>query len=393
MSKKLLCLFTALLLVIIGSASAEEGPLPVTGGEMAELLSSIRESVLRAEPVNDPSAEEARSEDGTRFQYENFSLYVSGSEMTEETPVNVIQFADSEGEVLRSTGIDTQWLDLLAAYPLDNPELRGTREAAVLYLRKTEDGGFVYGRILRDGQRIQTAEYGELIPEGGSFRAVSVTYSLQDGLVTSIRADGADREAAVLTDADRAAEMYAEMEALLNTEEYRAVPVSRNGAELTVFGPEDLDFSGIRFLSLTPGTLPGEPETELMDNEDGTWLLRCDGDGYEAVFLCEKDGANPQIVSFSILDETLEGPRCVRLGDLFSDDYCRFRSENNEMAEDSITELLYGEEGTAPWGQAVYDYADDEVCLRYVAETGGAPVELLLKYVQNRLAEIILRTL
>ncbi len=392
MNKKLLCLAAALILALGAGAQAENAPQPVTGSEMADFLSSVQESVRGAETVNDPSAEEALSEDGTRFQYENVTLYRSGENPAENAPVSVIQFSDSEGEVLRTTGIDTQWLDLLAAYPLDNAELRGTRDAAVLYLRKTEKDGYVFGRVLRDGQRILTAEYGEMIPEGDRFRAVNVTYSLQDGLVTSIRVEGANPESPVLTDAGRAAEIYAEMEALLATDEYRAVRTSRNGVELEAFGPEDLAFSGIRYTALTPDTLPGEPENELIDNEDGSWLLRCDGDGYEAVFLCGAEGANPRIVSYSILDGETEGPRCVRLGDLFSDDYSRFRSENNDIT-DEMTELLYGQEGAAPWGQAVYDYANDEVSLRYITEADGAEVELLLKYSQNRLAEIILRTL
>ena len=392
MSKKLLCLAMALLLALCGTAFAEDEPQPATGKEMADLLSSVLETAVSARPVNDPTADDARSEDGTRFQFENVSLYASGTEITPETPVNVIQFSDSEGDVLRSTGIDTQWIDLLAAYPLDNPELHGTREQAVLYLRKTENGGFTFGRVLRDGQRIHTAEYGEVIPEGDLYRTASVTYSLLDGLVTSIRVDGINPETAPTADAAHTEETYAELEALLNTDEYRAVKTSRVGTDLAAFGPEDLEWNGLRFTALTPETLPGAPETELIDNEDGTWLLRCDGDGYEAVFLCGEGGSDPRIVSYSILDEDAEGPRCVRLGDLFSDDYCRFRSEGGEPDE-NMAELLYGQEGTAPWGQAVYDYAGDEVSLRYVTEADELEVELLLKYVQNRLAEIIIHTL
>ena len=84
-----------------------------------------------------------------------------------------------------------------------------------------------------------------------------------------------------------------------------------------------------------------------MDNEDGTWLMRCDGDGYEAVFLCDEHGENAQILSFSIRDEEMEGPRGVRLGDLFNEDFSRFRNGENEMSE-NLTELLYGGEDAVP---------------------------------------------
>ena len=58
-----------------------------------------------------------------------------------------------------------------------------------------------------------------------------------------------------------------------------------------------------------------------------------------------------------------------------------------------MTELLYGAEGSAEWGLASFDYADGEAFLRYVTEADGLRVELLLKYEQNTLKEIILHTL
>lgn len=391
MRNKILCLILILSLILAGNAAADSAG-PVTAAELNTLLTNVRESVLAASPLNDPASEDALSEDGVRFQYENVILYLPQAEITAESPVNCLLFSDSEGDVFRSTGVDTQWVDLLSAFPLDNPDLRGTREQAVLYLRGTDGDGWVFGRILRDGQRITAAEYGEVLPESEGFRIVSVTYSLLDGLVTSLRVDGLNPGAASTADAAQVRDMRAELEELLNTDEYRAVPTSRTGTDLTPFGPEDLTFSGIRFTALTPETLPGEPDTEMMDDGDGSWLMRCDGDGYEAVFRCDENGSNPKILSLTILDENFEGPRCVRLGDLFSDDYSRFRSEGNVMTED-LSELLYGEEGTAPWGRADYDYASGETGLRYVTEADGTEVELLLRYELNRLTEIILRTL
>ena len=97
------------------------------------------------------------------------------------------------------------------------------------------------------------------------------------------------------------------------------------------------------------------------------------------------------ILSFTILDDAFEGPRAVRIGDLFSDDFNRFRNGENEMTE-AMTELLYGTEGTAPYGTASYDPAD--MNLRYVAGTpDGTQVELFLKYENGILSEIILHTL
>ena len=212
---------------------------------------------------------------------------------------------------------------------------------------------------------------------------------MQNGLVNSIRVEGLNI-ARDLMDAASMQEMYDELISLADKKDYSAVKSSLIGEALTPFDENDLVFDGFSYTALQPDTLPGSPETELLDNEDGTWLLRCDGDGYEAVFLCDANGENASIMSFSILDEEMEGPRCVRIGDQFNEDFNRFRNGENEMAED-MTELLYGTEGTAPYGIASYD--PSEMNLRYVTETAdGLQVELLLKYEYNILTEIIIHT-
>ncbi len=389
MIKKILCLLTAALLCLVLPAAAEETAEVVTAAELDALLESVRAQALTEELLNDPAGEDADSEDGTLFLYESAGIYAEGTKLTADTPVNTLVFDATEGPVFRETGIDSYLEDVLAAFPLDNTELTGTREEAILYLRETE-AGFAYGRLLRDGQWVNTVEYGEVVTDGEMSCRTAITYSLANGMVTVIRISGLNPAGAELMDASRGEEFYNELIELAGQEEYKAVRTSRNGLELTPLGAEDLTVGGLPYVSLKPGDLPGTPETEIMDNEDGTWLLRCDGDGYEAVFRCGEHGENAEILSFSILDDGMEGPRCVRVGDVFSDDFSRFRNGENEMGED-LYELLYGTEGTAPYGVAFYDFS--AMTLRYVTDTPeGLQVELLLKYENYFLTEIIVHT-
>lgn len=388
MMKKILCLLAALAVCAVFPAAAEEAQ-PVTAAELDAHLESVRAQALTSELLNDPSAEDARSEDGTLFRYDFVRLYADAAALAEDTVLNTAVYEDSEGPVFRSLGIDSLAEDVLSAFPSGNADLSGTREEALLYLRDTDTGGFVYGRILRDGQRLIAAEYGEVLPTGEGFRRAAVTFTLLEGLVTSIRMDGPGTG---LLDAAQAAELRAELTGLAGQDEYRAVRTSRNGTDLEPFTEEDLAFSGFSYPALQPSALPGDPERELMDNEDGTWLLRCEGPGYEAVFSCDEHGENANILSFSILDDETEGPRSVRLGDRFHEDFTRFRSEDNGMTED-MTELLYGEEGGASWGFASYDPSGGETSLRYVTTTqSGLKVELILRYVENYLTEILIQT-
>lgn len=391
MMKKMLCLLAAVLLSFAANASSEETVKPVTAAELRAFLDSVMAQVLTEAPLNDPAGENAESEDGAFFQYETAGVYADSTELTADTPVNALVFADSEGPVFRGTGIDTMTDDLLAAFPLDNAELAGTREETVLYLRETDGDGFAYGRVLRDGQRIAAVEYGEVVPDGDLYQRSAVTYSLVNGLVSAIRFDGLNPAGSGRMDGAEAEELRTELIRLAGQEEYRAVRTSRNGLELTPLGADELMIAGLSYLSLQPATLPGTPETEIIDNEDGTWLLRCDGDGYEAVYQCGEHGEDAVILSFTILDDAFEGPRGVRIGDLFSEDFNRFRNGENEMTEE-MTELLYGTEGTAPYGMACYDPAD--MNLRYVTGTpDGRLVELFLRYENNGLSEIIIHTL
>jgi len=390
MLKRILCILAALALLAALPASAEEKARPVTAEELDALLGTVRALAVPSALLNDPLAEEARQEDGTFFQYVIAWIYAEGTELTEKTPVNTLVFRDSEGAVFRGTGIDTRLADLLAAFPLENPELAGTREEALLYLRQTAGDGFEYGRLLRSGQQVTAVEYGEVLPAGDQFRRAAVTYSLLNGMVVSIRVDGLNPATAML-DASHALEMLSDLQGLATRQEYRAVKTSVNGLELTAFGEEDLLFDGFSYTELQPDSLPGVPEKELMDNGDGTWLMRCDEESWEAVFTCDEQGGNARILSLTLLDDTVEGPRGVMLGDLFSEDFCRFRSGENEMAED-MTEVLYGTENIAPWGFATYD--PEDMTLRYVTDTAaGIEVELLLRYENNLLAEIILLTM
>ena len=391
MMKKILCIVLLLAMCAVLPASAETAK-PVTATELDELLAGVRTAALAAELLNDPENEEAQNEDGTLFHYEVAKIYAAAETFAADTPVNALVISGSEDPVFRGLGIDSLEREVLAAFPNENPELTGTREEAILFLTVAE-GGFTYGRIRRDGQRVTAAEYGEVLPAGEQFRWAAVTFYLQDGLVTSIRADGLNPGEGLM-DASYANEFLKELEALSAQEEYRAVKTSVNGLDLEPFGEEDLIFSGIFYPALQPNSLPDVTEKELFDNGDNTWFLHVYGAGYEAVFTCDENGDNAQIYSFTITnDGSIEGPRSVRLGDSFSEDFCRFRNGENEM-EENQTELLYGTEGIAPWGFASYGESSEEMVLHYVtAVEDGTEVMLILRFKDNYLTEIMLQTI
>ena len=386
MKKSVLALLLALCLAVSGIAAFAEDMGPMTADELAAWADSLKTQALETAPENDPK-EEGEVPGGYLFVYPFAEIYADRAEMTAETHLSAVVMSDTEDVSFRGLALTMTPWDVVALFPNNNPELAGTREGALLYLQESEDGAMRYGRIFRDGQRVSAIEYGCLIPAGDEYYATKLTCAFTDSLLSEIRAEGFDPAAAPQVSEVEREQLAFDLNALASETEYRAVKSSRDGLELTPFGTEDLVFSGLDFLELQPADLPGTPETETIDNEDGTELLWVEGDGYSAVFVSGADGDTTQIVSLSIEDDALEGPRCVRLGDMFHEDLQRFRFENRETEGD--TEVLYGSENEVPRGIAEYDA--DGITLRYVTATpDGREVELLLRYTLSRLSEMIL---
>ncbi len=375
----------ALMLTATSAACAETKP--VTAGEIDQLTEQVRTMMVQEKPLNNPLAEEAFSEDGYAWQFDFGVVYTERSSDAATAGINAYQLMDSETAGPRGISLDWEVNQVMEAVPCDNEEMKGTFQEALLYLEGSPEEAFCYGRVLRDGQRIAAIEYGSVDAKSG--RRTAMILGISGDGVASIRVENSPE----VLSAEDIAERYGEMEALSREYRYSRVPRSRNGADLEMFHEGDLDFTALSYRTAEPEIMGENVEDMLIDNDDGTWLRRVDGDGFEAVFTCDSRGKNARLVSYAILSPDLEGPRGVRLGDQFYEDFTRFRSGEGELDQQGLTEVLYGQVGTAPYGLA--EYGDGtEMALRYVTPTlGGPDVELLLRYHDTVLSEIILHTL
>ena len=379
-------LLTGILIICCGMAAGAETD-PVTMEELEAFAGQIRQMALAGKPLNDPGAEDAESEDGIGLQYAFGMVYADRAEMTGDTRIGAFMIMEREVPGVRDIAIDWDVNRVMAAIPCANPEMYGTREQALLYLTGDPEKGFLYGVVERDGQRISAMEYGAAEPAGG--KRIAMTLQISGDGVNAIRMEGlADKQRP-----EDLSDLYQELEALGKKAGYARVPRSLNGAELEMFQESDLDFSALSYQTAVPEIFGDNVEDVLIDNDDGTWLRRVDGDGFSAVFTCDETGGEAELISYTILSEDLEGPRAVRLGDLFHEDMQRFRSGEGDVSEDGTREVLYGQEGEAPYGLAEYGNGD-EMTLRYVTKTlSGQEVELLLRYENTALTEITLHTL
>lgn len=376
----------------IGSADAAtklksfpaEGP--ITFDELLSWSGELKSIALSYPLLNNPRAEEASSEDGNAFQYSFGTVYADAAALTAETPVNAFVIMDESIPAPRGITVSMSVNDLMARIPCENAQMKGSYTESVLYLQGDASSGYCGGLVLRDGQRIRAMEYTASDPE--SHRVLSLTFLISGDGIDAIRLSGMNDEVSAAEMEENAAELAA----LQPLNGYSRVFTSYNGSELQPFSPEDLVFSGIDYLTLRPEQLEGEVEDVLIDNGDGTFLRRVDGEGYEAVFTCDSEGKNAVLVSFTFLSDNLEGPRAVRLGDYFQEDFNRFRNGEGAFNDAAMTEVLYGDPELAESGMAEYNSGDGMVLRYSTAAPDGRIIALYLHYRDTVLDEIIVYT-
>ncbi len=385
--------FLTLLMMICAVATAEEalentdnGPL--TWEELRLWSLSCLERALGQQPLNAPGL----TEDGYRFDYDFATLYLDAEIPSEKANVLSVELTAYEAEGPRGTQVGMLAEEILAAYPLENPTLAGSREAAVLYLDSRMPEGIRWGLARRDGQRLTQLQYtvSDMLETGGdSYADAGISYEIEEGVVASIRIWG-------LNDRMPEEELYTrevDVQALMRQTDYSQAASSLTGGTPEAFGPNDLTFSGLTFDAL--GST--EAQETLGGVLDESWLE--DGEGYihvmtfatcEVTTLCDASRANAKTELLTIFSDELEGPRGIRVGDTLAQVRSRFPQEGDGTIDDAGLEKLYGTSGEASWGQAEYG-ANGSSMLRYVCKSpDGRSVTLMCRFDEIYLSEIML---
>ena len=390
MLKKTLCGLLALMLCPVLAWAEESAAGMLTGRELTEWAAAYIRRAYASEPINVP-AEDVTS-DGYAFIYDFATLYADTPVLSEDTAFSAIVVTGDSENGPRGVKVGSALNDVLNAYYNENPGLLGTRETAVLYAADNLPESAAWAQVMRDGQRVQTVQYAihdQLATGGEGYTDTGVIYTLAENRVAAIRLYGLDSR---ITREEASSVLYGVMMAALE-EAYAQVPFSYIGAELAPLQEDDLTFSGLNFLSLTPDAAAaalGEPMSDLwVTNGDHGYLRVQKFAGCELTYLFNKERTEGRLYMLVINADGLEGPRAVRVGDTFSSVYNRFRNGEGEYREDG-TEMLYGVLGEGSFGQAVYG-TDASATLRYgLTAADGRRVVLQMDFTMMALSEIVL---
>ena len=379
-----LCLTVALMQMIAGAYAADSGADPLSYEELCAWTDSLKVLAADQEVLNDPTAEEALSEDGYAYVYDFGTLYYDRPDGSPERILWAAVLYDEEVAGPRGLNTYSPASQLLEAFYLENESLSGRRDSAILYLADDLPEGFWWGRVQRDGQRLEAVQYAvhELVQDE-IYTDAGLVFTIQDGTVAAIRVYGLD-DFVLLGD------LQAE-ERLLQIEyastEYTAVPSGADGLDLTVLTAEDLTIGGLDFLSATPeqaAALFGEPEADTSVPDGEGTLRTLTFAECELTFATDAEGRTV-LAQAVITGDELEGPRGFRRGDTFSS--CLRRVRNGEGTFDGEREMLYGTEGEAPWGLA--EYGVTNYTLHFAVDAGnGETVMVLVEFELLELTEL-----
>ena len=248
--KSLMLLLLAVLLAVPCGAYAEESAADtLLMQELTEWAARYQARAVASEPLNNPK--ESLTSDGYEFIYEFATFYADQPVMKTDTVVSAVVVTSPEEEGPRGVRVDDGLQVALAAFYNENPELRGSRTNAVLYLIDLMPESLQWAEVQRDGQRVQTIQYAvhdQLTTGGDGYTDAGLILTLQDGAVSAIRAYGLDSRISF----DDAYDLLARMRAASLAQDYAQVAQSYDGASLEKFSGADLVFSGMDFAAMTP---------------------------------------------------------------------------------------------------------------------------------------------
>jgi len=289
-------------------------------------------------------------------------VYIADEELAETSAVLGARL-NAMQEDLRGIHLGDTLEDVLSVYPNDNPDLAGSRFDAALYVNDRRPEATV-GYLLREGQQVTEVTHLVFAWEDEGVVRCGVTYRFQQDVVVGIEIFGMG---GLVPEAD-ALEEISNVAQIQESREFVPFPVSAQGESLNPFEESDLAFAGIDFPALTnesaESALGEAPVDEWM--EDGESFLRIrQWDEASVIFLYDAQKNFVGVDTLTVVGESIEGPRGVRIGDSMENVMNRFHRGEITPLENGFA--LYGDGVSAPY--AVLSYGETTATLTYALTT------------------------
>jgi hypothetical protein len=289
----------------------------------------------------------------------------------------------------RNISLGSSLETVLTSVLSENAALTGDEQRAILYAYGPgEYQGLteaVYGVLFREGLINVAVQYIVMVPlANNQYLEITLQYLLEDDYVSAIRVFG-----------------YGSIITAENMQE--KIAGAKAARELNSFSPDgqtqvadvlmlvDLQYEGMFLPQATPQLVVeryGQPdETQQMDEGEKSTLLIYPG----MTFGFTGEGETQRLTSFTLSDETKEGPRGVYVNQEMADVLNLFRREEQPWEGNRMILYAYGDTtDSPPFGMLEY-VTDTEATLRYgVKGDDGADWMLLMSIVDLKVDEILI---
>ncbi len=386
------CLILLLLWVMLPlGLAAENEKDALSYSEIMDWVTPYIEKAKATTPLNAPIGADALNEDGYAYIYDFATMYFDKPTLDSTTKLNAIVIYTEEEALPRGVNVDSDLDQLLSAYYCENEELVGSKDFAYLYISDTMPMGAMWAWVQRDGQTVNLVQYAihEQLSNGGDgYTDCGLLYTIQANTVVAVRAYGLS----AFIDEKQVASNLNQVNQISKDDSYFMFKRSLSGSDVGKFSREDLSFSGLDFLSITPeecvAILGESMEDVWMENDTEGYLRNLNYEDCAFTFGYDINKENGTLLYMEIFASGMEGPRGVAIGDSLPDVMQRFM--HSQGTYDGTVETLYGLEGDEQYATAEY-WDGGETILRYSVDVGtAAPVTMQLYFDMNGLTTIML---
>ncbi|MDD2647716.1 MAG: hypothetical protein PHI27_13135 [Eubacteriales bacterium] len=390
MLRKFLGILISLVICFSGvSAFAAEEPTPFAADEA---ISGINEAIslsLSEEEVQQGVVDDDDAGEGLYAVSTGEFVFITDTDtLTDSSRVERVRITTPEYSDARGMTIGTFVSNIFQYYPMENWQLFGSKDEALIYLDTEAEGGVSYGIVYRDGQRIQSIQYSQLLKTDDGWCEAGVSYEIDSSFAVSITLYSSSD---ALTDSEKEARVGALRALRTQKEVFSYIPY--DGAEVAMLSREDLIFDKTDLFSITPdealASYGKAQETEYLSSSDGTFLYTMQWEDLTLAFMTDAQKNVLYPVQAYVIGDTVEGPRGIRVGDYLFDVLMRF-PQGNGMRLDGIETLYASEAGAdiAPYGKVVY--YDNEQTVYYACDMdfddrNDNVCVLILSFIDNKL--------
>ncbi|MEA5013800.1 MAG: hypothetical protein VB099_04480 [Candidatus Limiplasma sp.] len=391
--------------------------------ELNAWLRQLLLATVSQEPQNAPVGEEALTQDGYAFLYEQATLFYDKPVLDQASKLQAVSVTDEGLETPRGLRIGSPEEALVQTYGWQNSGLMTDGLMAPFYLldQLPQAAYWAWGQMGEEGLEMVNCFIHVQVGED-SYTDAGIQYTLEDDAVSGIRIYGlgsvmslaevlGNLETFVQTQAAVSGDELQREEPILDSDSVKAGASSKAGAPAAgvwpvstqeAFGTADLQFSRMDLLTLTPkGALTAFGSDHLaedwrQDPDSGSWRLsRQWPGGVSLSFALDSNKENPRLAELVLADGCpLEGPRGIRLGDSPQSVVEKFRCDGPAWAEGQEF-FLYGSSQALPCAYGTW--SPGELVLHYEAQvTGGdgasRKAALRLRFQEDRLVSLVMNT-